>query len=255
MSISQMSWHNENSEKYVKSSEVWLLPPLERCHGKGEFSQWNLGCSSPVEGIFGVQEHTMRSAAATDPKTPLNCHSPSLYIPWYPSKCLPQLQGMKQSWHGLKQAPLNVTRVSEVQQGTPLNQPFYRGNLLAYPPSAPPLPITGYQASFLLCGWRARPNSTLLSLVGVGLMPRWGQGAGPQSKPYGYYCRKFASCFLFTWPPIRRVPFEGSLPHCIFSSSFPVCLQTHMLTVIHTSSCSYCVAPQQFQDPQRIIGC
>ena len=42
---------------------------------------------------FGVQECTMRSAAATDLKTPQRCHAPSFYIPWYQLKWLPQLQG------------------------------------------------------------------------------------------------------------------------------------------------------------------
>lgn len=156
-----------------------------------------------------------------------------LYIPLYQLKWLPQLQGIELAWAEYK--PLNVTGFSEVQWGTPLNQPFCRGNLLVHPASAPPLPITGYQASFVLCGSRARPSSILFSLAGIGLMPRWGQGAGPQSKHCGYYYRKFASCFLFTCPPSRRVPFGRSLPCCIFSSSFPMCLHTRMLILIRTS--------------------
>lgn len=119
------------------------------------------------------------------------------------------------------------------QRGTPLNPPSCRGNLPAYPASAPPRPVTGYEALLALCGSRARPDSILLTLVGIGLMPRWGQGAGPQSKRCGYCCRKVASCFLFTCPPTRRVPFERSLPHCIFLQVFP-CAYTHTCSHSHT---------------------
>lgn len=82
-------------------------------------------------------------------------------------------------------------------------------------------------------------------------MPRWGQGAGPQSKHCGYYCRAFASCFLFTYPPTRRVPFEHSLLHHIFSSRLPMSLRT----TVYTSQSSYSVALQPYQNSQRIIRC
>lgn len=80
-----------------------------------------------------------------------------------------------------------------------------------------------------VCRSQARLSSLLLSLVGIGLMPRWGQGAGPQSKCCGCCCRKFARCFLCPCPPTSRVPFECSSPHCAsFSISYvPTETQAH----------------------------
>ena len=229
MSISPTAWHDGNSERYIKTSEVWPLPPLERSHGKGESSQGNLGCSSLAEGILRSKNVPWEALLLQILRPHRDAMPPPFTSPgssWSDSH-----SSREQSWHRLKQAPLNRTGFSEVQWGTPLNQSFCRGNLLAYPASAPPLLTTGDHASIVLGGSRPRPNSILLSLDGIGL----GQGAGPQSKCCGNYYRKFASCLLFPRPPTRRVPLKFSLLHCFFSSSFPMCLHTHMLTLTHRS--------------------
>jgi len=62
---------------------------------------------------FEVQECTMRSAAATDSKTPQRCHAPSLYIPWQQLKWLPQLQGTE-----LAQAETSPTQQNWVFWGS-----------------------------------------------------------------------------------------------------------------------------------------
>lgn len=124
------------------------------------------------------------------------CHAPSLCNPRYQFERLPELQGTKLAWG--ETIPIQHKSVFQGSVGNAIKSLLCRGNLLGYSASVPPLPVTDYQASSVFCGSRTRPNSILLSPIGIGLMSRWGQGAEPQSKECGYYYSKFASCFLCT---------------------------------------------------------
>lgn len=152
---------------------------------------------------------------------------PTLYTPWYQLKWLPQLQGTELAW-----AETNPTQHNwfyDVQWGTVQLTLLQRksAGIPSFFPSTAWKTLPGF-----VCGSQARHNSLLLSLVGIGLMPRWGQGAGPQSKCCGRYCRKFARCFLCPCPPTTRVPFECFLPHCAFFSMSYVPTETQAHTLL-----------------------
>lgn len=239
MSISQIGWSNGNSVRYIKSLLVWLLPPSERSHGKGECSQWNPGCPFPVEGILGSKNTPWEMLLLLILGPHRDAISHTLH-PLVPVKMTPRAPGNRagMGWNKPHSAWLvlwcpvgNTVKLTLVQRksaGIPSFFPCIAWKMLP-----------GF-----VCGSQARLNSLLLSLVGIGLMPRWGQGAGPQSKGCGCYCRKFARCFLCPCPPTTRVPFECSLPHCAF---FPIsCAPTETQTHITA-------APQLYQAPQRIL--
>lgn len=92
----------------IKSSKVWLLPP-----SVFPWEERNQPVKSrlliPGGRDFGVQEGTMRSAVATDPKTSQNAMPPSFtssgisYSDSYSSR---------ESWHGLKKSPTQHNWVS-----------------------------------------------------------------------------------------------------------------------------------------------
>lgn len=178
----------------------------------------------PGGSHLGVQEGTMKSAAATDPKTPQRCHAP-----WYQLKWLPQLQGTELA--GAETSPTQHNWVFWGSAGNTVKSTLLQRKPAGVPSFCPSAANNGL--SGFVCALWVKPDPTAsCCLVGIGLMPRWGQGAGPQSKRCGCYYRKFASCFLFTCPPTGRVPLEHSLPHCIFKFSY---VPTHTLMLPHTS--------------------
>lgn len=212
----------------IKNSKVWLLPPLESSHEKGEFSQWNLGCSSLVEGILASKKVPWELLLLLILRThrmpcPLPLH------PVTPVKMTPTASG--RAGTGRKKAPLSITGSPEVQRGTPWNQPFCRGNLLVYPASAPPLPLTGSQASFVLCVSRARPKSILLGLVSTGLVPNEVRVLGHRANAVAVTVGSLPAAFSLH----AHLPGEFPLSflyHTVPSLKvLPMCLHIHTFTL------------------------
>lgn len=81
-------FHDGNSERYIKSYKVWLLLSSE-IPQEARTQLVKSGLLFPSGRHLGVQECTMRNLTA-DHKAPQRCHAPSLYIPCYQLKWIPQ---------------------------------------------------------------------------------------------------------------------------------------------------------------------
>lgn len=217
MSISQMGWHDGNSVRFIKSFVVCLLPPSERSHGKGECSLWNPGCPFLVEGVLG-SKNTPWEVLLLLILRPHRDAIPHAWHPLIPGKMTPTAPGSRAGMAHSAELVLRCS-VGNTVEWTLLQRKS--AGMPSFFPSTAWKTLPGF-----VYGSKARLNSLLLSLVGIGLVPRWGQGAGPQSKCCGCYCRRFARCFLCPCPPTTRVPFESSFPHCAFFSISYVATET-----------------------------